>query len=53
MTPNAALADRELQVKDLYASARCDFGTFVELAFRSCVLARRLFMPPISMSWLH
>jgi phage terminase large subunit-like protein len=33
MTPSAALADRELQVEDLYASARGDFGTFVELAF--------------------
>ena len=33
MTAIAALADRELQVEDLYALARCDFGTFVELAF--------------------
>ena len=34
MTGIAALADRKLQVADLYALARCDFGTFVELAFR-------------------
>ena len=33
MTDVALLADRELQVADLYALARCDFGTFVELAF--------------------
>jgi len=26
-------ADRELQIPDLYDLARCDFGTFVELAF--------------------
>ena len=33
MTAVATVADRELQVADLYALARCDFGTFVELAF--------------------
>jgi phage terminase large subunit-like protein len=33
MTDITALADQELQVADLYALARCDFGTFVELAF--------------------
>src|SRR5262245_46866818 len=33
MTLIAPLADKELQVADLYALARCDFGTFVELAF--------------------
>src|SRR5262245_2533794 len=32
MTDIAALADQELQ-SDLYALARLDFGTFVELAF--------------------
>jgi hypothetical protein len=33
MTNIASLADRELQVADLYALARRDFGIFVELAF--------------------
>jgi hypothetical protein len=33
MTDLAALADQELKVADLYAVARRDFGTFVELAF--------------------
>jgi hypothetical protein len=33
MTDITALADQELQVADLYALARRDFGTFVELAF--------------------
>jgi hypothetical protein len=33
MTNIASLADRELQVADLYALARRDFFTFVELAF--------------------
>lgn len=33
MTAVAPLADGEFQVEDLYALARSDFGTFVELAF--------------------
>jgi hypothetical protein len=33
MTDITALADQELQVADLYALARRDFGTFVERAF--------------------
>jgi len=34
MTDIAALDDHELKVADLYAVARRDFGTFVELAFQ-------------------
>ena len=33
MTVITALADQELQIADLYALARRDFATFVELAF--------------------
>ena len=33
MAAVATVADRELQIPDLYDLARCDFGTFVELAF--------------------
>jgi hypothetical protein len=46
MTNIASLADRELQVADLYASARRDFGIFVELAFRILHPGKKLFHAP-------
>ena len=33
MAALATVANQELQIPDLYDLARCDFGTFVELAF--------------------
>jgi phage terminase large subunit-like protein len=33
MTAVASMANQKLHVEDLYASARCDFGIFFELAF--------------------
>src|SRR5262245_50884750 len=42
MTDITALADQELQVADLYALARRDFGTFVELSFPILHPAKKL-----------
>jgi hypothetical protein len=46
MTDIVALADKELQVADLYALARRDFGIFVELAFRILHPGKKLVHAP-------
>ena len=46
MTNIASLADKELQVADLYALAGRDFGIFVELAFPILHPGKKLFHAP-------